>query len=355
MTNDLELRRALHGVDPARDMSAEWVGSEEARRILQRIVAVEPEAPSVERASRSVRLVVIAAALVVLGGGVAAAAGVLFGGPAPQSVKGDIAGVDSGLPADIRLNPDVENARSVAATEDSILYYAALRDGGYCIEISTAQEGPRGAVCTTAAQAASEPFEVTVPFVDPIRPDSPVTIGGRVNRDGVATLEIQYADGASDPIPLGDDRFFVFDVPQDELASVHADDFRLVGLDPSGGVVASTTIPAVAPEVHEPDSGQAIYVETVSNGDDLTQVLGIKGRVNAKGVVHLELRYPDGSTVRIPLGAAGAYAYVVPKERQGDLADAPGTILGLDGSGRVIARATVASVAWWEARNRQGP
>jgi hypothetical protein len=355
MTNDLEVRRALRGVDPARDMSEEWAESGEAQRILQRIVAIEPEAPSVERAGRPIRLVVIAAALLLLGGGVAAAAGVLFGGPAPQDVKRDIAGVDSGLPADIRLNPDVKNARSVAATEGSTLYYAALRDGGYCVEISTAQDGPRGAVCTTAAQAASEPFEVTVPFTDPIRPDSPVTVGGRVNRDGVATLEIRYADGGSDSVPLGDDRFFVFDVPPAELASVHADDFRLVGLDATGALVASTRIPAVAPEVHQPDRGQPIYVETVSNGDDFTQVLGIKGRVNATGIVTLELRYPDGSTVRIPIGAVGAYAYVVPKARQGDFADAPGTILGLDASGRVIARATVASVAWWEARNRQGP
>jgi hypothetical protein len=355
MTNDVEVVQALRSVDPARDAPDEWAESEEAQWILHRVVAVAPEAAPRERRRRPVRLVAIAVAVAVLGGGVAAATGLLFGRPAPEGVKKDIAGVDRGLPADIRLDPDVKNARSVAATSDATLYYAALRDGGYCIEIATRDFGPRGAVCTTAVQAAAEPFEVTVPFVDPIRADSPVTIGGRVNRDSLAVLEIRYSDGGSDRVPLGDDRFFVYDVPSDELASVHSDDFRLVGLDANGAVVASTRIPAVAPEVGAPDRDQPIYVETVSNGDDLTQVLGIRGRVNAKGVVSLEIRYPDAATVRIPLGSDGSYAYDVPQARQGDLAAEPGTLLGLDRSGRVVASATVASVAWWEARNRQGP
>jgi len=81
------------------------------------------------------------------------------------------------MPADLRLNPDVENARAVAATGDSVVYFARLAGGGYCAELVT-----RGAVCSTSDGADRTGMSVTVPFTDPVTDDSPVTVSGRVAR-----------------------------------------------------------------------------------------------------------------------------------------------------------------------------
>src|SRR5436190_21953179 len=78
-----------------------------------------------------------------------------LGGPAPDHVRQDLAGVDQGLPPDLRLNPDVVHARAVASTGYVTLYAADLGRGGYCTEIVTAGERGRGAICTTADEAAA--------------------------------------------------------------------------------------------------------------------------------------------------------------------------------------------------------
>src|SRR5438552_14245784 len=104
------------------------------------------------------------AALSLGGAGLGTAA--LFGWPAPLHVQQEIAAVDQGLPADLRLNPDVAHARAVAATEDARLYAASLRDGGSCSEIVTAGERGRGAMCTTGADARARPLDVVMPFDD---------------------------------------------------------------------------------------------------------------------------------------------------------------------------------------------
>src|SRR5947207_2407655 len=136
------------------------------------------------RLSRRRRRRVIAAAasagaLALTGAGLGAA--VLFGWPAPQHVKDEIAAVDRGLPADLRLNPDVEHARAVAATGTATLYAASLHDGGSCTEIVTAGERGRGATCATGAEGGSRPLDVVLPFDDQAGPDAPVVVGGRVN------------------------------------------------------------------------------------------------------------------------------------------------------------------------------
>src|SRR6184192_3143058 len=84
-----------------------------------------------QRAHRRRRLarvaaIASAAALGLAGAGFGAAA--LLGWPAPLHVQKDIAAVDRGLPPDLRLNPDVEHARAVAATATATLYAASLRD-----------------------------------------------------------------------------------------------------------------------------------------------------------------------------------------------------------------------------------
>jgi len=193
------------------------------------------------RRRRVVAAVASAAGLALAGAGFGAAA--LFGWPAPQHVKDEIAAVDRGLPADLRLNPDVEHARAVAATDTATLYAASLRDGGSCTEIVTPGERGRGATCVTGAQAGNRPLDVVMPFDDEAGPDSPVVVGGRVNAEAGASLRVHYADGSSDEISLGDDRYFLFDVPTAKRATVHASGLELVAQDEHGVVVGRATVP----------------------------------------------------------------------------------------------------------------
>ena len=309
-------------------------------------------APRSRRMSRGIRVAGLAAALLLVGGGIAGAAAVLLGRPAPQGVKEDLRGLDAGLPADIRLNPDVANARSVAATPTTTLYYAELRNGGYCTEIVTTS-GPRGANCITSTQISNVPIEVSVPTSDPQSSSTPVSIGGRVNVDGAVTLSIVYADGSEDPISFGEDHFYVFDVPGSRLATVHAVGFELIGRDASGSVVARGSVPADFDQV-ESDDHQPIFVSTISDGSDLTKVLGVEGTVNVDGAVSLELVYPDGSRVDLPLRSDGSYRFDLPADRVGDLYHVPGQLIARDASGKVVARARVAAVAYWRAHERSG-
>ena len=357
MSQTADLREFVRNADPVRAEEIErWSGSNDARAILDGVMSVAVDSARLPHIRRRRGVVLLVAAALLLGGGIAGASSYLFGQPAPEAVRRDIAGVDRGLPSDIRLNPDVRNARAVASTGPSTLYFASLKDGGYCLEISTSAEGGRGAVCVTAAQAGTQPIEVTVPFTDPIRDDSPVTIGGRVDVSGAAELDIRYADGTTQPIDLGDDRFFVFDIPADRLADVHRSAFELEAIGSDGTVVGTTQIPPVAPEDQSLNDRMPIYVETMSNGDDFTKLLGVKGSVNVAGATSLELHYPNGTVVQIPIATDGSYRYDIPSGRQGDFAKWPGSLMARNVQGDVIATATVASVAWWEARNRgSGP
>src|SRR5204863_295924 len=88
-----------------------------------------------DRVRTSARIALVAGAGTATVAGAAVAAEQLLGGPAPPAVKRDIADVDAGLPADLRLNPDVEHAQAVASTGSSTVYYAALSGGGYCAEL----------------------------------------------------------------------------------------------------------------------------------------------------------------------------------------------------------------------------
>jgi hypothetical protein len=75
-------------------------------------------------------------------------------------------------------------------------------------------------------------------------------------------------------------------------------------------------------------------------------VLAIEGRVNVPGAVALQLRYPDGSAVDIGLRGR-RYRYDVPQNHRDDLARAQGLLVAYGRDGTVVARAPVASVAFW--------
>ena len=291
-------------------------------------------------------------ALVLAGAGLGAAT--LFGWPAPPHVKNELAGVDRGLPADLRLNPDVENARAVAATATSTLYAASLPGGGSCSEIVTAGERGRGATGATGAEYASRALQMTVPSDAEAGPQTPVVVGGRLASKDATRLEVRYPDGSAEPVHLGDDRFFLFDVPAGQLASVHSAGLTLVALDQTGAVVARQQLPADWDDAAASDEQAPIYVSTRSDESDFTKVYGLEGHVGAAGAATLELDYGDGTTVAIPLQPDGSYEYTVPPQRIGDFME-PRTLVARDAGGRAVARATVAAVAYWRGRERSTP
>jgi hypothetical protein len=297
---------------------------------------------------RALRVVAIAAAL-VLAATLGAVAGQLVGSPAPESVKQDLAGVDQGMPVDLRLNPDVESAVLAAYSENAQLYYAALADGGYCFEIVTATDGARGAVCTQAADAHSQAIEITMPFTDPVTPRSPIEVGGRVNV-AATSLQARFADGRTAPIPLGADGFYVYEVPRQQVQTAHIDGFDLIAYDAAGATIASATAPPT--DFSDPadmDRSMPIFVSTISTHEDFTKVLGIEGSVNVDGARRLELQYPDGAVVRIPIRSDGTYHYDLPTGRVDDFVTVPGELIAYDEHGDELARAPVASVAYWHA------
>jgi hypothetical protein len=333
--------------------TAGWSISPEADAMLDRILdSVElvdagPRQPRV--VPRVLRIVAIAAAL-ILAAALGAVAGELVGGPAPASVKQDLAGADQGMPADLRLNPDVESAVLAAYSANAQLYYAALNDGGYCFEIVTATEGARGAVCTRAADARSQAIEITMPFTDPVTPRSPIEVGGRVNV-AAASLEARFADGQTAPIQLGSDGFFLYEVPREQVESAHIDGFDLIAYDAAGASLASATAPPT--DFSDPgvmDREMPIFVSTISTQSDFRKVLGVEGSVNVPGAAALELHFPDGSFVDVPLRTNGTYHYDLPAERQNDLFVQPGRLVARDAHGNEIATAPVAAVAYWHSR-----
>src|SRR5436305_42020 len=131
-TDLLTAVRAADPIDPA-DSDA-WLHSDDAAVMLARIVATPATDASPTKQRRRRHLRVIATLAVVAAGGTATAyATGILGGPAPERVQQHLAGLDSGMPADLRYNADVDNARAVATTANGTLYLANTADGGYCI------------------------------------------------------------------------------------------------------------------------------------------------------------------------------------------------------------------------------
>ena len=301
------------------------------------------------RRRRAVFAAIISTCLLLVTG-VALGAARVFGWPAPGHVQDDIAAVDRGLPEDLRLNPDARNARAVAAGDSSTLYAADLRDGGHCTEIVTADGRGRGATCTTAPAMESQPIEVTLPSDDHATASSPVVIGGRLNIRA-ERVEVDYG-GVTDWVPLGDDGYFVFDVPTNHLAAAHATAIVVTARAHDGAALARVTVPSDWDEPALPDERQPLYVSTRSDESDFTKVYGLEGHVSASGATRLELRYDDGATVAIPIKPDGSYFYAVQLARIGDFMR-PQLLLALNAHGRAVAQAPVAAVAFWRGRERR--
>jgi len=287
----------------------------------------------------------VCAALVLTGAAFGTAT--LLGWPAPEHVKKEIAAVDRGLPEDLRLNPDVEHARAVASTGSSTLYAADLRDGGRCTELVTADDRGRGATCATG----SDPIEITVPSDDGAAESAPVVLAGRLNAPAGTSLEIAYEGGGSDEIPLGDDRYFVFEVPAEHRAAAHASGFRLIARDDGGSIVATGSVPSDWDDQAVPDEAAPLFVSTRSDESDFTKVYGLEGHVGAAGATSLELDYGDGDRVAIAIQPDGSFAYIVPQDRVDDFMQ-PRLLVARDEAGKALVSRPVAAVAYWRGRER---
>jgi hypothetical protein len=354
MTSDPVLQ-LLERVDPAREPAvAAWDDTAVRAEVAARAAAA-PAATSLaavvplRRTAARTRRLAAAGALVLAGGtGVAAAGGVL-GSPAPPSVLDDLAAVDRGMPADLRLNPDLSGARAVAATASAVLYAADLPDGGHCSEIVVGGGRPSGAVCTRASALGARPVEVTAPIA---APGAPLVLGGRLNEPGLDGLHARFADGSTAEVAIGDAGFWLYEVPTDHHRSVLDGGLTLVAT--RGGQPAGEPV-TVPPLRDEEDGGaldvlQPIFVSTVSDDADLTSVLAVEGKVHAEGAASLELLYPDGTVEPVALGADGSYRHDLALDRRDDLAATPGLLVARDASGTTVASAPVASVAWWRTQ-----
>ena len=338
---DVVLEKVRHA-DPIGDVDVRgWSNSADARRVLDQIVVRDVHAPR----SRRRRTAWIAATVVGTSAlaTVAAASG-LLGEPAPEPVRTDLAAVDNGLPADLRANPDVENAMAVASTAGGVLYAADLKDGGYCYEIATDGDRPRGAVCVTASRLGDRPIEITAPI--PLDDTAPLFVGGHVNDSRIEQIVARYGNGTSSDVELGLSGFWLLAVPADARDVALSSGLQIVGLGGDGQDVSSVAVPALRDE--EPaalDAAQPIFVSTISAEDDLTLVLGMEGSVNAADASTLELQSPDGTITPIPFAADRSFRFMLPVERQSDFATAWGQLVARDADGTTIATAPISSVA----------
>ena len=303
--------------------------------------------------ARRARSALLATTVLALTASVAVAALDVLGRPAPAPVKQDLRDVDAGLPRDLRLNPDVEHARSVAVAGDSVVYFAALAGGGYCAELVTEKGRPRGAVCSTRAQVDSTPLSVTVPFTDPVTDASPVSVSGHASVAAARSVELVYPDGATGSVPIGARGFYVAEVPSAHLASVHRHGLMLIARDGDGRAVAEAVVPtdAISPPAADAAPHDPIEIDTVSDERDLTLVLRVRGELHVEGAVRMTLEFPDGRTVAVPLHGP-RFDYAVPTARRRELMT-PGKLAAYGPGGRLLATRPVAAVAYWHGRERE--
>lgn len=344
----VEWVRAADPVDPA-EVEVWWDGPAPLR-IVDRVCAdrnsAEQQSVVPRRSDR--RRTVWVVAVVLLGSamtaGVAAAAG-LLGDPAPDPIKVHLAELDRGLPADLRYQPDLDRARAVAASASATLYLAELADGGYCIEVATQRSRPRGASCVPASGLSGLPLDVTAPI--PGSDAAPLIAGGRANADLISSIEVHYADGVTTPVEFGLDRAWLFEVPAAERQSALADGLVVAGLDSGGATVAAVTVPPLRdddPLGTAHDADQPLVLTTISDDDDLTRVIGIEGQFHLAGPVSLQVRFPDGSHLAVPVAANGTFRLRLPADRQDDFATDAGSLVALR-NGKTLASMPIYSVA----------
>ena len=344
-TTDAVLEK-VRTADPIADIDVrQWSSSVDAQRVLDSIT--DSSNVVALRSPRRHRTLWIGATAVVVGAlatGVAASG--ILGGPAPDPIRADLAAVDKGVPDDLRANPDVENAMAVASTASGVLYAADVKGGGgYCYEIATDGDRPRGAVCVTADQLGDRAIEITSPI--PSNENAPLLVAGRINDDRVERIVARYSNVTTLDIELGLSGYWIFEVPEGARALALTDGLDILGEAADGRDLVLVAVPPLRDE--DPDGAldvnEPIANSTISSEDDLTLVLGVNGSVNVGGATTLELQFPDGTTDSIALDADRSFRFMLPAERQGDFANAWGQLVARDADGHIVATEPMSSVA----------
>ena len=303
-----------------------------------------------QRRRRLARLGSLGGGAGLLLAGAALGASVLLGWPAPAHVQQEICAVDTGMPADLRLNPDVAHARAVASIGTTTLYAADLRGGGSCSELVTVGDRGRGARCTTVAELAGRPIDLTVPSDADPAPDTPVALGGRINAPNGATLSAVYADGSSDSISLGEDRYFVFEVPAQELATVHSSGLELVARSAEGSTSSlerrwGPTGMIRPSRINCPDLRQhSLRLFRLHQGLRLGRPCGRR-----RGNVTRAPEYDGGAAVSIPIETSRGTTPTSSLQERTDDFMRPQTLIARNAAGDVVASTSVAAVAYWRA------
>ncbi|MBA2644256.1 MAG: hypothetical protein H0U80_02290 [Solirubrobacterales bacterium] len=277
----------------------------------------------------------------------AGASGSLLGWFAPSSIQNDLSKVDSGLPAELRYDPDVTRARAVARAGAAVLFAAKTRDGGYCLDLLVnGADRPGDATCTSPGDALVPAFSVQIPFAD--ASTAPRVLAGRVNERRVASLVIELADGSERPIALSDG-YFVEVLDPSDAEQAHRLPSTLVGRDDTSAVVAEQLLP---PTGDQPVKEGPIEATTILVGEDLTRVSGVEGTVNSPGAVRVRLELPDGDRLVARLRAGGGFRLTIPIRARRQLASAPATLTAVDARGRAVADTVVAAPSLYRARER---
>jgi hypothetical protein len=306
-----------------------------------------------DRRRRRVRALALTAGALLCLCGLAVASATFVGSPAPRSVQDEFAAVDAGMPAALRMSPDVSNARSVASTGRSTLWLADLADGGRCLELTTAYfPHVRAPGCSTGTALALGPISATIPNDETSDPAAPVVIAGHVEPADAASLAIALGDGRKVPVPFGAQRFYVIDLTGADAADARSHGLALVAADRNGAEVARVTVPADWDAGSaEVDATTTADVTTRSDSSDLTKILGLDGVLRDPKPASLEIVYDANTTVGIPLAPDGSFHYDVPQDRQGAFMT-PRRLVGRDARGRIVVDRQVAAVAFWRGRER---
>ena len=253
-------------------------------------------------------------------------------------MQASLAAVDEGMPADLRLQPDVANARSVARDGDAVLYAADLPDGGTCTELAIAGR-PAGAICVRGT--ATAPIEASIPGT-PEETATPVVVGGRVNVAADRVVAVVAGEPAP-PVVLEPGGYFVLSLDSAGSAAAR----RGLSLEALQGDTVVASVDLSDAFIPERPPAEPISLELVSGDGDLTRVVRVYGTATVPGTATVRLVFPDGGATEVAVGPDGRYELTLPVDRQADLADRPGRVVALDAAGHELASRAVAAVSWW--------
>jgi hypothetical protein len=147
---------------------------------------------------------------------------------------------------------------------------------------------------------------------------------------------------------LGDDRFFVFRVAQDQVRAARTQ--MLLAATAGSDVVGHFNLTPILTE--SAPKPPPIEVSTHTINGDMTRISGFDGKVSAPHAASLELVYANGGRVAVPLTSNGSFDFRFPKARFDDFTTKPGQLIAKNKKGATVAKVWVAAPSFWIAQER---